>query len=373
MTEIVDKKDIKKFLIPITRQTDSIKPGQNILFDFGNRVSLMKFERFETGPTDPLSIRVNRHTSIYCMGNILIPSADSPLTHENPQKRIDEKARAHVLGTHRIDFEPDPEFDIYLPSAEKHTDLYLDLANKFADGRIEKIHKKLDIMVGDDLITKRLNQITRPKYFKKNITPFLESRATNLEMPGWKEKKILGLFKIKSEEKRHQKAREKYDELSNELNEDNFIYIGCKEEVFLLGPSKEDNLYPDMQEWNGRKKVKPILFFSNNYLGNLSRREADKPLFKPKDEWEKRVGGGQEYRYSDIPGFDGIPFIFSAIGRIKDCGCSKNNLFTGEPELITGNLDEALEHFETTDFSEFKDIVTKYAKTINFIHPCFRS
>ncbi len=67
------------------------------------------------------------------------------------------------------------------------------------------------------------------------------------------------------------------------------------------------------------------------------------------------------YRTCNPPSFENEPFVFSAMGRKQDC---KNAIFTGEPNLITGDLYEALTHFETTDFSEFSDIVTRYANNI---------
>lgn len=50
------------------------------------------------------------------------------------------------------------------------------------------------------------------------------------------------------------------------------------------------------------------------------------------------------------------------MGRSQDC---KNFIFTGEPDLITGNLSEALSHFRTTDFKEFEDVVKNYANKVN--------
>lgn len=104
-----------------------------------------------------------------------------------------------------------------------------------------------------------------------------------------------------------------------------------------------------------------MFYFSNNYLDFISRFDAQKPRFK---------GDGPcnvaEYRPYDIPSFGNKPFIFPQMGRYQDC---KNAIFTGTPELITGNLRLALQHFQTTDFAEYAYIVHKYAENIHEIHP----
>jgi len=58
---------------------------------------------------------------------------------------------------------------------------------------------------------------------------------------------------------------------------------------------------------------------------------------------------------------DNEPFIFSAMGIKQNC---KNTIFDGEPEVITGDTNEALAHFKTTDFKEFGDIIEAYAQRV---------
>ena len=142
---------------------------------------------------------------------------------------------------------------------------------------------------------------------------------------------------------------------TKDLEHGDFVYVGSKEEVFLLGVAKENDGSLYMQG-TYTTSAKPMFYFSNNYLGHMSRTDMQRPMFK---------GDGPcnvaEYRTSDAPGFNGTPFIFTSMGRDQDC---KNHIFTGEPDIITGNLEEALGHFRTTDFKEFEDVVKAYAHKI---------
>jgi hypothetical protein len=354
-------------LLPVKETIEPLQKGENILIEAGDRISLLKYEGAEIGSSDPLSIRVNRHTSVLCLGNILMPTSNDPYTHRDRSKRITKNARIEILGTHRIDFTLDEEFGIYLPSADSHTDLYLTLANEFGDGRVEKVFDNITAVVGESAILKRLQEITRPQYLEQNVLPFLESRMTDLVMPGCETNQNLlaGLAKLvrrKSDSRKPRYARFSmfvaHDWLSNvakDLEHGDFVYVGSKEEVYLLGVAKNDAGHLFMQG-TYTTSTKPMLWFSNNYLGHMSRFDMERPKF---------LGSGYcnaaEYRTSDPPSFDGIPFIFSTMGRSQDC---KNAIFTGEPDVITGDLSEALNHFRTTDFREFEDVVEAYANKV---------
>ena len=355
-------------LLPIKETVEPLQKGENILVEAGNQISLLKYEGDEVGSSDPLSVRMNRHTSVYCIGNILMPSENDPYTHKDPSKRITAKARVEILGTHRIDFNFDDEFGVYLPSADSHTDLYLTLANKFGDGRIEKVFDNVTVIADESLLVKRLQEITRPQYFEQNILPFLENRVTDLEMPKWitNGNLLTGLVKMikgNSDSRKPNYCRFNmsvaHDWLSNvakDLEHGDFVYVGSKEEVYLLSVAKDDDgsLY---MHGTYTTSAKPMFWFSNNYLGYMSKFDMQRPMFK---------GNGScnvaQYRTSNPPCFEGQPFIFTAMGRSQNC---KNSIFTGEPDLITGDLSEALTHFRTTDFKEFEDVVKNYANKVN--------
>ena len=355
-------------LLPIKETVEPLQKGENILVEAGNQISLLKYEGAEVGSSDPLSVRMNRHTSVYCIGNILMPSENDPYTHKDPSKRITAKARVEILGTHRIDFNFDDEFGVYLPSADSHTDLYLTLANKFGDGRIEKVFDNVTVIADESLLVKRLQEITRPQYFEQNILPFLENRVTDLEMPKWitNGNLLTGLVKMikgNSDSRKPNYGRFNnsvaHDWLSNvakDLEHGDFVYVGSKEEVYLLSVAKDDDGSLYMQG-TYTTSAKPMFWFSNNYLGHMSKFDMQRPMFK---------GNGScnvaQYRTSNPPGFEGQPFIFTAMGRSQNC---KNSIFTGEPDLITGDLSEALTHFRTTDFKEFEDVVKNYANKVN--------
>jgi hypothetical protein len=341
-------------LFPVKETVEPLQEGENILVEAGNQISLLKYESTRIGPQNPLLIRTNRHTSVYCIGNILMPNENNPYTHKDPSKRIIAKARAEILGTHRMDFTLDNEFGIYLPSAEGHTDLYLTLANKFGDGRIEEVFENITIITDESLLIRKLKEITRPEFFERNVVPFLEDQATDLEMPRWNTERNLLTRLVKMIKRNSNSRKPNYDKftmsvahnwLSNvakNLEHGDFVYVGSKEEVYLLGVAKDNNDSLYMQG-TYTTSTKPMLWFSNNYLGNTSRMDVSYFGSKPVQLGEK-------------------PFIFNAIGRSQNC---KNAIFTGEPEIITGDLSEALTHFRTTDFKEFEDVVKDYADKVN--------
>ena len=355
-------------LLPVKETIEPLQKGENILVEAGNKITLLKYEGAEIGSSDPLDVRINRHTSVYCIGNILMPMENDPYTHKDPSKRITAKARAEILGTHRIDFTLDDEFGIHLPSADSHTDLYLTLANKFGDGRVEKVFDNITIIADESLLIKRLQEIIRSQYFEQNVVPFLEDRTTDLEMPKWisNGNLLTGLVKMiqgNSDSRKPNYVRFNmfvaHDWLSNvakNLEHGDFVYVGSKEEVYLLGVAKDDDgsLY---KQGTYTTSTKPMLWFSNNYLGHMNKFDMQRPMFKGNGPYNVA-----RYRTSNPPSFDEQPFIFTAMGRNQDC---KNFIFTGEPDLITGDLTEALSHFRTTDFKEFEDVIINYANKVN--------
>lgn len=194
--------------------------------------------------------------------------------------------------------------------------------------------------------------IVHPCYFKSVILPFINNKATNLESPKMPKKRLFG-------RRSYLKALESYSKVVADLKQGSFIYAGCKEEVYLFSVTKGSDGLPCMQG-SYVASQKPLFYFSNNYLDFISRRDAEKAKFE---------GNGPcnvaKYRTFDIPGFEGKSFIFPQMGRKQDC---KNYIFTGYPEVITGDISEALEHFSTTDFSEYADIVQRYAELVGSVH-----
>ena len=353
---------LKEQLFPVKSSLLNLNVGDNLLVEYGNNVSLLKFEKVEFGNTDPLHVRYNRHTSFHCIGNLLMPRENDPYTHKDKSKRIVAKARAEILGTHRIDFSLDNEFNLHLPSAERNTDLYLDVANMYGDKRIENVFKDINLITDENLVVKRLKEITRENYFEQNIIPFLESRPTDLYMPYWETtnhlKGILNLFN-KNPQRNYlkfdmTKAHNSFSDATKDLESGSFVYVGSKHEVYLLGLARDGN-EPYMQG-TYTTSTKPMLFFSNNYLGNMNAHEGKKPLFKELGNTDYN-----KYRTISPPEFGEISFVFSAMGREQNC---KNHIFNAEPELITGNLEKALEHFNSTDFNEFSDVVKSYSDKI---------
>lgn len=319
-----------------------IPAGKLILVDFGEKKSLMWFERYDSYTRESSRTRINRYYSI--------PSWDRRL----PDGRgIKEVTTSCIFGTHRLDFEKDLEFGIFLPSSFAR-DIFLESAYFLEDGTTVAMMDPPKVFTDIPAIEGKIEIIARPKYFLEVITPFLEAKPTMFRVPHWRKK---WFRKINM-----QTLHARYEKATRELKHGSFVYVGCKEEVYLLGIAREDGGSPYMQG-TYTTSTKPLLYFSNNYLDFTSRWDAEKPKFKGDGLCNVAI-----YRTYEIAGFDDQPFIFPQMGRAQDC---KNTIFTGEPELITGNIGEALEHFKTTDFAEYIDMVDKYASTIEIIHPAF--
>ncbi len=320
----------------------TLSEGDNVLINADNKFYLTKFEDFEINLSKPNSKRLNRGVNIRVFDF-------------SKRAKPEAIARLDVLGSHCIEFDFDEEFNLHLPSSNIN-DVYLDVAHINKDDSISNVFNNINIITDPLAIHKNLKELTRPKYFKENISPFLEGEPSSFRMPS--SNKFPSLSKNKPFCCSFDRFVGFYwlDEVAKDLPHKSFVYVGSKEEVYLLSVAKkwDNSLYT---QGTYVTSAKPMFWFSNNYLGHMSRGDMSRPLFK---------GSGScnvaKYRTSDPAGFNGSPFIFQAMGRHQDC---KNSIFTGEPDIITGSLVEASDHFKKTDFSEFDDVVKSYALNIN--------
>lgn len=341
--------NLETMLTPVQQGIEGIEPGDNLLMEYGNTATLLKFENARVGPMDPLMIRVNRNVNVYCAGNIFLNRPDDPYTHRNPAQRIKDMARVEILGSHKVSLQYDDELGIHLSRSENHSDVYLNLAKRYADGHVEKCFEAIEVTHGDRFIEDRLRSMTRPGFFETNIRPFLEGRPTGLEAPAYRTRNniITGLprrvMKDNNDTKPHFDSFERsegfrwFERVCEHTEEDQPVYIGSKEEVYIVPAGN-----PDRIDGLGKvpEKQTKILWFSNNYIGGYNPRE------------ENMVRG-------DFcpPSLGKEPFVFTAIGRYQS---PKNCVFNGEPEIITADMGQAMAHFKETDFSEFKDTVQTY-------------
>lgn len=343
LTEFVFSKT--EDLTPLCHAFDTIEQGKNILVSLNDLFSIIKFAGYWEYKRAAGWSRINRNCSI--------PSSNRTLPDG---RKVKEVVTSIIYGQCRLDFRYDPEFDLYLPQSHSQ-DMILELVFHLQDGSIYNYPNFPKVCSDQAEIAEKVRTITRPNYYEQVVVPFLESRPTFYEMPSWKK----SFFHRINMTKLHNR----YDKAVSILEHGSFVYVGCKEEVYLLCVAKGADGKPFMQG-TYTTSTKPIFYFSNNYLDFMSRHEAEKPKFQGGDDDLCNVA---VYRTKDPSGFCGKPFIFPQMGRTQDC---KNAIFTGEPEIITGNLNEALDHFRTTDFAGFSEIVRKYANSHNFIHPSFK-
>ena len=345
--------------VPMIELFSNIKRETNILFDFGDSVRLLKYEGGEFHALDPDVYSWNRYTNVLAFPesyfNTLMDEEKTSPTPQKTIKPVEKKLQANILGTHMLNFDFDNEFKMYLPSSNAQ-DIFLTIALKYRNGDIEKTEKLPIITMQPDLVEKKLREITRPKYFEEVVAPFLTSKSTRFKIPTGYQPWYKFLYSKKDY------VQKRMEELPKEINVGDFLYVGCKEQVSLQGFVKRNDKLSDYKEkWNCGLSTKPFMYFSNNYLEFISKHDAEMPKF---------TGTGPvnvaQYRTYDIPELGGKHFVFPQIGRNFDC---KNSLFTGHPDLITGNIDEAMAHFTKTDFAEFADVVEKYANNMSFIDP----
>ncbi len=345
------KAEVLRELAPYTQQLASVEQGQNILLKVGATYSLMKYEEYDVSVEQHSVHRLNRHTSIVTSNWLLANTNEKREELTARERREWKRHKLNVYGTHRLDFSLDEEFGIFLPSSAD-CDMFLTFARETIDGEIVPREDEIEIIVGDDLIAARLRNIVRPQYFEDVVAPLLEGKCTRFNVPKWSKRWFCRVNKFT--------LLDRFEKATRSLNHGAFVYVGCKEEVYLLGLARGDDGLLYMQGTYSTS-TKPMFYFSNNYLGFISKYDAEKPIFRGKG-----MCNAATHRTYDIPGFGGQLFIFPQMGRHQNC---KNVVFTGEPEVITGNIDRALAHFVTTDFAEFRDVLERYAEQINVVHP----
>lgn len=328
--------------------------GQNVLFDFGNKLSLVKFKSFEFEVLDPNimyagGVRILNGISLL---KAFRPEEDWSNCRDDLADGIKAKLSANVYATHRLDFTLDKEFQVYFPNTSMGTDLMFEIRHAFSGGKITDVSGSPKITNDPFLINERLRQIVRPQYFEQVVVPFLESRPTSIRIPGtksWKE-----WFAAKKKQ-----AVRSWDELLKpvkNIQQGDFLYVGSSDQVYLLGAVySRDGL-------SRYYSTKPSLYFARNYLGFTSQHQG---TLKPPPPGVEYYDSGK-YLDWDIPGFQGKRFVFLQIGRGQDC---KNSCDMWNATIITSSLEEAVEHFKMTDFAEYGDLVVEYAKRINEPHP----
>ena len=308
--------------------------GANVVIHANNRIHLLKFDGWETEFL-PGNLWRDGHWLIHDGSALLARRDNRPV----PRRPLVHRSM-FIRTTHRIEFVRDPEFGVYLPSSSGSPFLSIPLTELYDQSVIEQqSHPR--IITDEEDIHRTLAAITTPYYFNYAVLPFLENRPTHFKPPHNKD----GF---------HRRAKQLFLGQTRHIPHGGFVYVGCKEEVYLMGLARKDG--EPYYQGTYTTSTKPPLFFTNNYLGHFSVIEARKPLF---------TGSGScnvaEYRTEDPAGFGGKAFVFPHLVRRQSC---KYTMFTGSPEIITGDIHDALWHFRTTDFSDQKALVERYAATI---------
>ena len=137
--------------------------------------------------------------------------------------------------------------------------------------KVFELAKELDLKPLD--LVEKLKEITRSEYFERNVVPFLENKNTDLEMPKWVTKwnMITGLINRMRGNKDSRKpsysnfntwvAHDWLTRATKDQEHGDFVYVGSKEEVFLLGIAKNEDGSLYMQG-TYTTSTKPMFYFS---------------------------------------------------------------------------------------------------------------
>lgn len=248
-----------------------------------------------------------------------------------------DSSRIDIRGTHCLELIKDPEFNIFMPQSSGF-EFSFDLTGTARVDPLGNVSGRTYVSADYGDIISTLKSALRPGYYQDVIAPFLDSRPTQFDTPRWSEQVLPYTLYAHIDQVGY---------ALEAVNEGDFFYIGSKEHVCLLGAVKDDIHHLA----NGAcllQSTRPIMCFSNSYLALL-------PRYIPCESSGVSM---------DIPRFAGKPFIFPSIRRHQD---HLTTAFSGEPKMMTSNLEQALEHFRTTDFAEFEDIIYKYAKSMDRI------
>ena len=353
MSRLAEVTEVPEEFVPYNEQLASVNPGDNVLYKVDNVYSLLKYERHDTSIENHDVHRYSRHASFVTSDWLLADTNEKRQRLTEQQQKERRRYKSNIYGTHGLEFKQDQEFDLYLPSSEK-SDLFLTVARENNEGEATQTEHIIEVTTNPDEIVSELQRITRPLYFETVITPFLRGRSTSLKIPSWNSRWYHRVNR--------RTLLSRFEKKTRHLKHGDFVYVGCKEEVYLLGLARDENDMPYMQG-TYTTSIKPMFYFSHNYLNFISRHDAEKPKFS--GEGACNVA---KYRTYDVPEFGDQPFVFPQMGRRQNC---KNTIFNSEPQLITGNVDEAMDHFATTDFAEFADVVRRYAEQVHIVHLSF--
>lgn len=344
--------DLDEARASFTKQLEGVYPGQLLLVKYADEYALMRYESHSTEVETDHIYRLHRGMYIGSVSRLL----DSP--DQWPKVRDTDRYKGNVFASKCLKFKYDPEFDIYWPTSW-HRDVFVRMATRYSNGHVLTVSEPIEVIRGLDAIRARMRLIVRPHYFESVIEPFMSGEMTKYRAPRWRVRTYYmgGMFG-------HVRQ---YARVAERLERGSFIYVGCKEEVYLFGVAKESN---GSIFWMGTytASTKPPLYFTNARLDHNSAREDDDFICNCFNHgfW------GAFFRLFDRAAREKRRrlFLCPQMGRKQNC---KYSVFSGHPEIITGNLKEALAHFATTDFSEYGDIVERYAKEICVPHPTLRS
>ena len=224
-----------------------------------------------------------------------------------------------------MQFSFDQDLGIYLPQPVNFNSLNLNL-NRF---------EYVELIDDANEITEKLEPIVGQNYFEKNVQPFIENRLTQFKTAKLKFNPIKRINDLLRYGKpfftgQYEEMRG-YDFLSKSTkNMDNgdFVYIASKEKIFVFNLSKRDgNIMMD----NRYPLTNNLLWFSNNLVDYIETASGLKP------------------------------YIINSIGKEQS---PTTNLFHGEPEIITNDIDKALKHFKRSDFGYLKNILEQHYEKI---------
>lgn len=338
------EKELKEF---ISLKTQGLKESDNILIETKKGITLQKFKGIETHTLNPFIERIGEKVFQIKSNKTDTRESDEnkeasntwrkkeSKTHKDTQQQISRIFYADFLGTSSITMEKNEDLDTYLIS-EKNNNLFLPLLHKYTSEQIENVEENFNIITKPHLIKERLEEITGPEYFKKNLLPFIEEKPSELEQPTWHTKNdYKGFLKQLLTRQRTKPAYANFstkhgikwaNEIAAQGGGEGIIYIGSPNEIWIFKIKNED-IGKNTKTYINNTKQEPL----HIYNSSIQNPPYTKSLYEE-------------------------PFILTHIEQ----GIT-HPFFNGEPELITTDLNEAEKHMRKTNFHYFvENLIKKY-------------
>jgi hypothetical protein len=330
MTPSLDNTILKEVAYPLKNALENINHNDNILIDLGDRLSLIKYKTTRI-ISNPLNQRKKKRIHQLLRDKKISKNyIHSNIIEKNNYYYPEMLFKAEIEGYHSIEFRFDEELKTYIHSKGKEI-ISFNLTELLDKKNNETINKKIIITNNED-IKDKIESIIPKKIYLKNIIPFINNNNNLYDNNTDRNKSILKIIKERYFTKKKKKpfyiyfneskAKKWYEKIVKDIEEGTLIYIGSEEKVSLINYNKDNNNFLNQDGFIISKRA-PLLF-SQDRFDNFYK---DKQL---------------------------------SIDNIKRRQEKNDPIFSKEPELITSDIELAIDHFSKTKFKYMQNILEEF-------------